>query len=161
MKKTRFYLVSQANSSTCKFCILQNNIPGLLSYLLKHTRKSTSVSVCFRGISRLPSAFVFLRWFKLAHISIQVCTMIIVTWGIHSQQSQWECCNRWQGWTKPMKVKKHWPTVPHINLSSSDESSKATLGLQIDAHSHTTLCRYITLQVHFFLPMLTESNTWS
>ena len=36
--------------------------------------KSTSVSVCCRGISRLPSAFVFLRWFKLAHISIQVCT---------------------------------------------------------------------------------------
>jgi len=33
-----------------------------------------SVSVCFRGISRLPSAFVFLRWFKLAHISIQVFT---------------------------------------------------------------------------------------
>jgi len=31
--------------------------------------KSTSVSVCFRGISRLPSAFVFLRLFKLAHIS--------------------------------------------------------------------------------------------
>ena len=25
------------------------------------TLKSTSVSVCFRGISRLPSAFVFLR----------------------------------------------------------------------------------------------------
>jgi len=38
------------------------------------TLQSTSVSVCFRGISRLPSAFVFLRWFKLAHISIQVCT---------------------------------------------------------------------------------------
>jgi len=38
------------------------------------TPKSTSVSVCFRGISRLPSAFTFLRWFKLAHISIQVCT---------------------------------------------------------------------------------------
>ena len=36
--------------------------------------KSTNVSVCFRGISRLPSAFVFLQWFKLAHISIQVCT---------------------------------------------------------------------------------------
>jgi len=36
--------------------------------------KSTSVSVCFRGISRLPSAFIFLRWFKLPHISIQVCT---------------------------------------------------------------------------------------
>ena len=34
----------------------------------------TSVSVCFRGISRLPSAFVFLRWFKLARIFIQVCT---------------------------------------------------------------------------------------
>jgi len=38
------------------------------------TLKSTSVSVCFRGISRLPSAFVFLWWFKLAHNSIQVCT---------------------------------------------------------------------------------------
>jgi len=38
------------------------------------TLKSTSVSVGFRGISQLPSAFVFLRWFKLAHISIQVCT---------------------------------------------------------------------------------------
>ena len=36
--------------------------------------ENTSVSVCFRGISRLPSALVFLRWFKLAHISIQVCT---------------------------------------------------------------------------------------
>jgi len=36
--------------------------------------KSTSISVCFQGISRLPSAFVFLRWFKLAHIYIQVCT---------------------------------------------------------------------------------------
>ena len=30
--------------------------------------------MCFRGINRLPSAFVFLRWFKLGHISIQVCT---------------------------------------------------------------------------------------
>ena len=38
------------------------------------TLKSTDVSVCFRGISRLPSAFVFLRRFKLAHISIQVFT---------------------------------------------------------------------------------------
>ena len=38
------------------------------------TLQSTGVSVCFRGNSRLPSAFVFLRWFKLAHISIQVCT---------------------------------------------------------------------------------------
>ena len=38
------------------------------------TLKSTSISVRFRGISRLPSAFVFLQWFKLAHISIQVCT---------------------------------------------------------------------------------------
>ena len=33
-----------------------------------------SISVCFWGISRLPSAFVFLQWFQLAHISIQVCT---------------------------------------------------------------------------------------
>jgi len=42
--------------------------------LLIYTLKSTGVSVCFRGNSRLPSALVFLRWFKLAHISIQVCT---------------------------------------------------------------------------------------
>ena len=45
-----------------------------MSHLQCTTLKSTSVSVCFRGISRLPSAFAFLRWFKLAHISIQVCT---------------------------------------------------------------------------------------
>jgi len=38
------------------------------------TLKSSSVSVCFQGISQLPSAFVFLWWFKLAHIYIQVCT---------------------------------------------------------------------------------------
>jgi len=38
------------------------------------TLKSTSVSVCFWGIIRLPSAFIYLQWFKLAHISIQVCT---------------------------------------------------------------------------------------
>ena len=37
--------------------------------------KALMFDVCFRGISRLPSAFVFLRWFKLAHISIQVCTL--------------------------------------------------------------------------------------
>ena len=43
-------------------------------YNFLKTLKSTSVSVCFRGISRLPSAFVFLRWFKVVHISIQVCT---------------------------------------------------------------------------------------
>ena len=45
-----------------------------VSLVSKVTLKSTSVSVCFWGISRLPSAFVFLRWFKLAHISIQVST---------------------------------------------------------------------------------------
>jgi len=39
------------------------------------THESTSVSVCSRGISRLPSAFVFLRRFKLAHISIQACAL--------------------------------------------------------------------------------------
>ena len=43
-------------------------------YIFIITLKSTNVSVCFRGISRLPSAFVFLRGFKLAHTSIQVCT---------------------------------------------------------------------------------------
>jgi len=49
--------------------VICNNKPN------QTTLKSTSVSVCFRGISRVPSAFVFLRWFKLAHISIQVCTL--------------------------------------------------------------------------------------
>ena len=53
-------------------CPLQLKI--LFLYHPLTTLKSTSVSVCFRGISRLPSAFVFLRWFKFAHISIQVCT---------------------------------------------------------------------------------------
>ena len=43
-------------------------------YRLLWHLKSTNVSVCFRGISPLPSAFVFLRWFKLAYISIQICT---------------------------------------------------------------------------------------
>jgi len=30
---------------------------------------------CFRGISRLGSAFIFLWWFKLAHICIQVTSL--------------------------------------------------------------------------------------
>jgi len=50
-------------------CVLLHSIDFAI-----YTLKSTSVSVCFRGISRLPSAFIFLQWFKLAHISIQVCT---------------------------------------------------------------------------------------
>jgi len=33
--------------------------------------------------------------------------MIIVTSAMHSQQGEWKCCNRRQGWTKPKKV-KHW-----------------------------------------------------
>jgi len=33
--------------------------------------KSSRFSIGFRGISRLSSAFIFLRWFKLAHICIQ------------------------------------------------------------------------------------------
>ena len=41
---------------------------------LSRNLKSTSVSVCFQRIRWLPSAFVFLRWLKLAHIFIQVCT---------------------------------------------------------------------------------------
>jgi len=53
----------------------RNSSPvGNHCYRHKTTLKSTSISVCFRGISRVPSAFVFLRWFKFAHISIQVCT---------------------------------------------------------------------------------------
>ena len=48
--------------------------------------KSTSVSACFRGLSRLPAAFVLLRWFKLAHIFIQVCTFHdVCKQGIHQQ----------------------------------------------------------------------------
>jgi len=30
---------------------------------------------CFRGISQLGSAFIFFRWFKLAHICIQVTSL--------------------------------------------------------------------------------------
>jgi len=33
------------------------------------------VHPCFRGISRLGSAFIFLQWFKLAHISIHVTSL--------------------------------------------------------------------------------------
>jgi len=40
-----------------------------------YTNKSSTFSVGFRGISRLGSAFVFLRWFKLAHICIQVTSL--------------------------------------------------------------------------------------
>jgi len=39
------------------------------------TLKKTRFSVCFRGISRLRSAFIFLQWFKLAHIYIQVSSL--------------------------------------------------------------------------------------
>jgi len=35
------------------------------------TLKSISVSVCFRGISRLPPAFVFLRWFRYVYLHPQ------------------------------------------------------------------------------------------
>jgi len=41
----------------------------------KSTLKSTSLSVCFRGISRLSSAFIFLQWFKIAHIHIQLSAL--------------------------------------------------------------------------------------
>jgi len=37
--------------------------------------KSSTFSVGWRGISRLGSAFMFLRWFKLAHICIQVTSL--------------------------------------------------------------------------------------
>ena len=47
-----------------------------LRWWVETTLTSTSVSVCFRrGISRLGSASIFLRWFKLARICIQVCTL--------------------------------------------------------------------------------------
>jgi len=34
---------------------------------------------------------------------------------MHSQWGEWECSNRWQGWTKPKKVKKHWSIGPKVN----------------------------------------------
>ena len=37
--------------------------------------KSSTFSTGFRGISQLGSAFIFLRWFKLAHICIQVTSL--------------------------------------------------------------------------------------
>jgi len=43
--------------------------------LCQYTLKSTSVTVCFRWISLLRSAFIFLRWFKLAHNHIQLRTL--------------------------------------------------------------------------------------
>ena len=39
------------------------------------TMKSSTLSTGFRGISQLGSAFVFLRWFKLAHICSQVTSL--------------------------------------------------------------------------------------
>jgi len=37
--------------------------------------KSSRFAVTFRGISQMDSAFFFLRWFKLAHICIQVTSL--------------------------------------------------------------------------------------
>jgi len=37
--------------------------------------KTSRFSVGFRGISRLDSTFIFLRWFKFAHICIQVTSL--------------------------------------------------------------------------------------
>jgi len=37
--------------------------------------KSSMFSIGFGGISQLGSAFIFLRWFKLAHICIQVTSL--------------------------------------------------------------------------------------
>jgi len=46
--------------------------------MVKFTMKiksSGSFFIGFRGISRLGSAFIFLRWFKLGHICIQVTSL--------------------------------------------------------------------------------------
>jgi len=43
-----------------------NNVTAIRSYMF---------SVTFPGISQLESPFIFLRWFKLAHIWIQVTTL--------------------------------------------------------------------------------------
>jgi len=39
------------------------------------TIKSSTFSIGFRGINQLGSAFIFLRWFELAHICIQVTSL--------------------------------------------------------------------------------------
>ena len=46
------------------------------------TIKSSTFSIGFRGISQLGSVFVFMRWFKLAHIFIQVTSL-------HKWRKQW------------------------------------------------------------------------
>jgi len=42
---------------------------------VQKTIKSSTFSIGFRRISRLGSAFIFLWWFKLAHICIQVTSL--------------------------------------------------------------------------------------
>ena len=44
-------------------------------YVCDLSIKSSTFSIGFRGISRLGSDFIFLRWFKLAHICIQVTSL--------------------------------------------------------------------------------------
>jgi len=45
---------------------------SLFCTCLQPINKSSRFSVGLRGTSRLGSAFIFLRWFKLAHICIKV-----------------------------------------------------------------------------------------
>ena len=71
------------------------------THCTKFTLKSTSVSVCFRGIGRLTSAFVFLRLFKLARISIQVCTKFSLTKPNHCKWNQRLNDKIWNGIGKP------------------------------------------------------------
>ena len=56
---------------------------GDSTHFEKHCSRRFSMG--FRGISRLGSAFIFLRWFKLAHISIQVTSL-------HRFEYRYQCC---------------------------------------------------------------------
>ena len=42
------------------------------------------------------------------------CAMIIVTSAIYSLKGEWKCSTRWQEWTKPKKVKKHWLKIRFV-----------------------------------------------
>jgi len=36
---------------------------------------------------------------------------------LEKKLGEWECNNRWQGWTKSKKVKKHWSNQPYLPFS--------------------------------------------
>ena len=72
-------LSSRMGEHCCVGCMLRGLWPMRTAFRERHyiqvQWKCTGFSVCFRGISRLRSAFIFLRWLKLAHIYIHVRTL--------------------------------------------------------------------------------------